>query len=137
MVLTCLDAFHWLQFDDITPRKTEQTFVICRKTLNCDNMPGILHSRDGQTLGSSSGRSLLLVNNFHNPALIYDISVRSCPSFYKPIVEHRTKSKVKYPDELFVEDLDDGRELGSLGCLQNQVLTFQLQLHLVRRKDLA
>lgn len=100
-------------------------------------MTGILRSRDGQTLGLSSARSLLLVNKFHNPALIYDISVRICPGFHKPIVEHSTKSRVKYPDELFVEDFDDGRELGSLGRLQNQVLAFQLQLHLVCRKDLA
>lgn len=64
MVLTCLDTFHWLQFDDFTPRKTEQTFVICCKTLDCDNMTGILHSRDGQTLGSSLARFLLLPNKF-------------------------------------------------------------------------
>lgn len=64
MVLTCLDTFHWLQFDDFTPRKTEQTFVICCKTLDCDNMTGILHSRDGQTLGSSLARFLLLANKF-------------------------------------------------------------------------
>lgn len=64
MVLTCLDTFHWLQFDDFTPRKTEQTFVICCKTLDCDNMTGILHSRDGQTLGSSLARFLLLPSKF-------------------------------------------------------------------------
>lgn len=136
MVLTCLDTFHWLQFDDFTPRKTEQTFVICCKTLDCDNMTGILHSRYGQTLGSSLARFLLLPNKFHNLALICDNIVRTCPSLYKPIVEHNTKSRVKYPDELLVEDFDDGRKLGSLGRLQNQVLAFQLQLHLVRRKDL-
>lgn len=43
---------------------------------------------------------------------------------------------IKYPDELLVEDLDDVCKLGSFDRLQNQVLAFQLQLHLVRCQDL-
>lgn len=43
---------------------------------------------------------------------------------------------IKYPDELLVEDFDDICKLGSFGRLQDQVLAFQLQLHLVRSQDL-
>lgn len=59
-LLTCLEAFHWLQFDDITSRETEQAFVIRCKALDCGNMTGILRSRDGQTSDSSSARFLLI-----------------------------------------------------------------------------
>lgn len=64
-LLTRLETFYWLQFDDITSRKTEQTFVIRCKTLDCDHMTGILRSGDGQALGILLARFLLSCKESH------------------------------------------------------------------------
>lgn len=43
-VLTRLETFHWLQFDDVTPCEVEQTFVVCYKTFHGNHMTRLLDS---------------------------------------------------------------------------------------------